>query len=1171
MKKLFLVLIIIVLFLLPICYADGFDTNYVTGSVSNSSSSSSSGGSGANNYRYWDYYKTTGTRYVIRVYDWNLEKYIAVPKEYYINHVVSGSNECIYLGVDKSRNSSHTYVRVAKSIFSDNSYSHVITWFGNKNVSKFGLTQNDVKLLADIVRESAEINGNISLANSMRDVIDGVVPFDVRAEILFRMKIPGMNGDLRTARVRGNSSVEDYTFTFYANKKGWWNNDYMTYLEAKAICYAFGDDCGNTMKAYWLDKVACALYENDYDYVFSNNVYQCSCDLYRWKFGNGVSYTLNSSNKISINQQAYEPNNRSDRWYMYFVPGRCGIPINISGTTYYLTPGKTYPNVNGKQIKVDSYIKFTDTKKGIRAQNTDYLGVVTNDATHATIYEGWDYITNNLAGTLVIAVDKDTGNIISLNGVPYSRFEIVSEGNYTKTAWDISGYKYTGYLVKENLKFPSMPFEIEGTDNDVTINVSRQDVEDGVRKQVVFVYERDVTNEDKAARLSIFNLENGFNTLMNTGNYSINEEGLLSINLYDRIGDKKHTEELDFNSSEGYNINTNKLEEILDIDSENYEYVGNLIKVHPEYFLSYLGENLNSNSGDIYNLKEMEQNKVHIILGYKQKIEDIPVDEENPELKISYVDEKGNLIPDKQVKETEEKIGQKIITEAEDLKSENYMYIGYDYIDTQDKFGNIVTPLTIKGNETKVNTIFNNSNDRRHIIFVYKKVELEFDIDIVMQPNDLENQLIGQLDNEDYWVLDEAGKTILKVNVKGDEGLNILSYSVKLRIPFDTYMNGNFIKENTINNLSVSDLQNIIVADRLIVPIWVVEKEYFLDAVIEANVEGFGIVTANKKESVEVVGRLYDFTVTNLDGSKQTGDEKWKNTLFSDEMIEYKADVIPVGQRENQPVNYNYGIKLGTNFYFSLNTKGLKNNFISIVPKFIYISEDGKSIKDVDIYFNDNGKMKNILEENLSEKKMKLREDNILKTHVINEIEKAQQISKVFERYNYSTNDSRKIGNLSNIILSKYLSLPYVNYINEFKELYGVNAIELSNKTENEILLNASHWYGKYSVPASSIIVDKGASINSRKYEEGYLLVCFKVISLNEERKEYLSYDLPSTFTQWQKEKMNQKINLPIIGKDNELEENIILIETLKEGYAPVILYQVGVSINDNNTSVGTH
>lgn len=852
--------------------------------------------------------------------------------------------------------------------------------------------------------------------------------------------------------------------------------------------------------------------------------------------------------------------------------GRCGIPINISNVTYYLTPGKTYNNVNGKKVKVNSYIKFKGNKTGIKAQDTDYLGVVTNDSLNPTLYEGWDYITNNLAGILAVAVDKDTGNIISVNNITYSEFKIVDEGVYNKQAWEIDGYTYLGNISRTGIKLPFAPVGVQDTSNSVTVNISAEDVDNGVRKQVVFVYEKsNEQSNDKEVRISIYNIQNGFNTIMYTGKYTISEENILEINIYDKGGIKKYYENINYDLENGYIINTQNLENNIGINLERFEYIGHLIKSHPEYFLNYIGEELEPSSGDIYNLKEVGENKVHIILGYKETIPDTPqIDNGIPELKVSYVDEKGSLLPGKESKETKESIGKDIVTKAEDFRSEFYMYVGYMYWDTQNKFSGIITPFNIKGKEDSVTTRFNTGNDRRHIIFIYKKIDLKFEIDIIMDPNDLENQYIGQKEDEDYWVLDNAGKVYMKVKVTGAEGLNILNYAIKLKVPFDIYMNGNFVKANSINNLTVKDLSNVIIADRLIVPIWVEEKKYNLSATIEANIDGFGIFSANKQDDVEVVGRLYDFTVTNIDGSKKTGDEKWKSSLFSDENNEYKASAIPIGQVENQPEKYKYGIKLGTTFYYSVNTKGLKNDSISIVPKFIYVSQDGSVVKEVDIYYNDNGKLKNILSNDLSERHMKLRDDNILKASVRKEVERAIAISKFFDRYNYATSDNNSIGTLANTILSKPLSLPCLNYINDFKDLYGVNAIELSNKTENELLVNAAHWYGKYVVPASSKIIDKGASLKDKTYDDGYLIVCFKIITLDSDGKEYLGYDLPTTKTQWERENLNQNIDLPAIVVMNS-ENKTITLETLKEGYAPVIIYQIGVSVSDNNTSVGTH
>lgn len=1158
-----------------ISYADEFDTNIVSKNDKPSGSSTSS------LYKYWAYYKATGTRYVLRVYDWNSKKYIAVPKEYYINHVygytssgkVDTSKQIMYLGVDKTANGKYNVVKSGSSIFTDNTYSHILKWYDNPDVKNFGLTKNDVKLLAEIIKNAAIAKGNTVLAKDMQNVINGTVPYDVRAEILFLMKIPGTNGAVNKATVYGKGSIENYSFTFYNNKatkntsSGSWRKEYITYLEVKAICQSFGDDCGLSMKSSWLDRVACALYEKDKGYVFANNVYQCSCDLYKVRFGNDAVYSLSNS-KICLSKPGYNPSRNDDRWYMYYTPGRCGIPMNISGKTYYITPGKTYSNVNGNKLTVNGKIKYSDSKSGVQAHDSDYLNVVTDDASRATLYEGWDYITNKMSAILVIGCDKDTGNIITVNNVTYSEFENVGAGTYNKKAWDIDGYEYLGNLTKNDFSSPSVPIKIADVSDNTTVTITPSDIENGVKKQIIFVYEKK-KEEGKEARLSIYQIGDDI-SVMYTGKYIISKDNKLSIKLFDKSSKEIYGDTIDFDIKNGYVVNTDMLEKTLKIDKDLYEYLGNIVKKNKEYFLAYAGEELTKKSGNVYNLKDIGDDKVHIILGYKVlKKEEEPPKVKNPELKISYIDTNGNLIPNQESVVTEEKVNENIVSVSKDLKKDMYIYEGYTYEDSKNEFASISTPPKIISKDESVNTTFNDGDDRRHIAFVYKKIELKFDIDISMIPNDLDNQLIGQLPNEDYWVLDEAGKVVLKVTVTGGEGLNISDYSVKLKIPFDTYMNGNYIKANTVNNLTVSNLSEILVADKLMVPIWVKEQKYDIVAGISANVEGFGIVDATKTDDVEVVGRLYDFTITNIDGSDKTGDEKWKSTLFTNEETEYKANVIPIGQATNRPDKYNYGIKLGTTFYFSVNTKGQKNNAISIKPRFLYVSKDGKTVKEVDVYVSDSGKIKNILDESISDRYMKLKDENVIKTSVTNEIKKSLEINKISERYNYSLNQNRNIGKFLNTVIPKYLSMPYLNYPNEFKEMYGNDAILFAGKTENELLTYASHWYGKYVVPSSAKLVTKGESYKEdASFKDGYLVVLFNIISLDDSNGEYLSYNLPTVKTQWQRENLNHFIELPVVsgGKTDS-----VTVDMSKDGFAPVIIYDISISTKENVSSVGTH
>ena len=291
--------------------------------------------------------------------------------------------------------------------------------------------------------------------------------------------------------------------------------------------------------------------------------------------------------------------------------------------------------------------------------------------------------------------------------------------------------------------------------------------------------------------------------------------------------------------------------------------------------------------------------------------------------------------------------------------------------------------------------------------------------------------------------------------------------------------------------------------------------------------------------------------------------------MFSNEEYEYKANSLPVGQSPNQPEKYNYGIKIGTTFFYSVNTKGISNDAISITPKILYVSNDGKTIKDVDVYYNDDGKLKNLFDESTNERVMKLKDENVLKSNVLSEVMRAQEMSKVISRYRYSYVTNRSLGRLGSLVIPKYLSLPYLNYINEFKSMYGSDSLTRFAKTENELLTYTTHWYGKYVIPASSKVVDKGTSANNKEYKDGFLIVFFKIISLYDGGGEYLSYNLPASYTEWQRENLNQLIKLPLTNNYNKSAE--VLVDTLKEGYAPVMIYQVGISTLDNVTSAGTH
>lgn len=1162
MKKYFTCLIFVIALLIPTySFADLYDTGHVTSPATTGTSESAD--------TYWGYYKQTGTRYILRVYDDIARKYIAVPKEYYINHVGSESNyEYIFLGADKTKDGKYEIVKSGQKIFENSIYNHPIKWFESSDIENFGLTNEEVNMLAGIVKSEAQKRGDIAVHNSMQNIISGKVAYDVRAEILFLLKLPDTKGNTLIATVHGDVSTEKYQIVCYENSSrdtAKYRRDYFTFREVQAIAVARAKRGGANIgwvKRNWLNEIASSLYEKDKNYVFANGRYQCSCDMYRIYYPE-TKYTLEKlPNPVGVENDRRIIVSNMNTWggdgqkldLDYALPGWCGLPVNINGTTKYVVAGGEYFPLTSSVFLTrlqDTYIRF----KNVNLDENGYIfrtykgkppSFLKQDATSPIICEGWDYITNNLAMLMVVGVDKSTGQVITINGTKYSEYREVSADTYKKSAWDIDGYKYVGQKIVDGFNIPN-PLSETSKDKDASVTFSANDVLQNTKKQIIFIYEKE---ERVDIKLSILKKQDDNYSAMHEGNFLVKAQNKLDI----AIGNFNSS--FSYDDKIGYNINTKNLEESLNIDATANKYLGYVIKQNPEVYLNYKGEELNSGDGDIYNIKDAGKNKVHVIIVYEEL-------KPKPQIKISYVDVEGNPILNMPEEISEENQNESIIKVAKDLKDQKFIYKGYVYIDSKNEFENIEKIPQAMSKSSSVVTVLKESDDRRHIYFIYKKREIKFNIDIELNVNDLPNQYIHQNANEDYWVLDEEGKAYISVSAENAEDVQIIYKKLSLRLPFDIIKDDEFISKNTIQEIDLTNKnadEKILIASKLLVPIWVEEKEYDVVANVEAEVVGEGSVRGVAKDNVIVVGRLYDFTLTNLDGSPSTGDEKWKGTLFENESVEYKAHSFPIGQNQNQPQKYNYGIKLGTMFYFSVNTKGIKNNSIQIKPEFLYVSKDAKKQERVTVYAIENGKKINIKSQSTMQRSAKLTDVNIFKKALYEESTRAEGIS----RYAYNITQNRNIGNLGVSKIPRELSLPYLGYINEFKMQYGSNMLTKSSKAENDLLVYATHWYSKYNVPSAVVIENANGEVKS----DGFLIVYFNIISKDSADGEYLAYTLPQSKNQWVRENLKYDIALPQ-KNETQILRNILLNNIF--GYAPVIIYDIGVSTKDNNTSIGTH
>ena len=459
-------------------------------------------------------------------------------------------------------------------------------------------------------------------------------------------------------------------------------------------------------------------------------------------------------------------------------------------------------------------------------------------------------------------------------------------------------------------------------------------------------------------------------------------------------------------------------------------------------------------------------------------------------------------------------------------------------------------------------------------------------------PNDLNNQFINQKIEKYYWVLNEKGEITIRLAIGHMEGNHLFNCS--LNIPFDIYKDQVYIKAGTsiddinlIKNKNKSDdLYDVYEGklDNIYVPIWVPEMTYTITANVkytyESSKSGTKEIDGVAETELTVVGAVYDFTVTNLDGGSITGDSMWHNALFS-KGEEYKAKDTAIGQgiTGQQPSKYYQAIKRGARFYFSVNTLGEANNQLEIVPRFYYVSADGKNIEEVTMKSDYMSSKRSINLNDTNRVTTEFSKERTMKNQLDNGA--TSKAGTVFE-----------VGDYSKLTLNRNVNTPYLGIVNDVKARFAgkdLTAILGDAKKENADLYKAAnHWYADYSVPNDAKFYKKnGTQVD----ENGCLVVYFSIITKDSANNEYLAYNLESPFVQtekiseWSYERKDNtlakaadyRLVLPKTSVNNaskNITTNNIWIEgSNKAGHTAVIIYSLkqNVSTRQNVTSAGTH
>lgn len=309
--------------------------------------------------------------------------------------------------------------------------------------------------------------------------------------------------------------------------------------------------------------------------------------------------------------------------------------------------------------------------------------------------------------------------------------------------------------------------------------------------------------------------------------------------------------------------------------------------------------------------------------------------------------------------------------------------------------------------------------------------------------------------------------------------------------------------------------------------------------------------------NVDVVGRLYDFQVTDIK------DYNWKNVFRNSDMTASGKSyfvglkdinnaprgnnspyVLPISHASNPNGIKNLAVKQGYSFSFNFKTKGdmqSATDAIRITPRFYYVRKDGTGRQEVDLYYHDNTKQFIKIGSN---------DDQTYRTVKLNETSRNVSTTEIANNANYYFNNVSRF-NLTNDIsghtrnsyarsYAKYFSKdeietgPYSwqilnwklrTYRGPQKDTVPANTMIPSD----EIVTKEQTWYGEYSIPAKTYAVSKNAPLHEAGrlgvlndnhpifLKDGYIIVNFDIETINDGdlANPYLSYYNAFYMSQW--------------------------------------------------------
>lgn len=417
--------------------------------------------------------------------------------------------------------------------------------------------------------------------------------------------------------------------------------------------------------------------------------------------------------------------------------------------------------------------------------------------------------------------------------------------------------------------------------------------------------------------------------------------------------------------------------------------------------------------------------------------------------------------------------------------------------------------------------------------------------------------------------------------------------------PFDVYAadRKTFIPKETWTSIPVAQTKTT-----FYLPVWVDEGQYevLFRTFAENCPSGFTTqMNANLDLShhvatqvvpVEVIGRLYDFRITDIadfqwetvfrkqkGSATPTGNAYWVGMKDIDGAARGNKQpfTLPVRQGSHPEAGKkNVAVKTGYHVKFEVMTKG--NMFgsgdgIRITPTFYFVDRKGKNRQEVDLYYHSDskkfvriGSSEDVERRNIT---LDTRLRNVAKQELIDTAGSLWALNgstgmkqSFINQYLKSAQKPTYVGGYDIMLLPSQLR----TFVGNINVPSGVNAARANASVQ--------HWFGEYSIPAAAYAIPKGFNLaeygrknglndkSSIFLRDGYIIVNFNLETIRNKdlNNPHLQYIHGLLNNQWQME-----------GFQRSFTDPYSVTFQLKDG--DVVFYHANLSSYDDYGTGGTH